>query len=154
MARQLRFQYPGAVYHVMARGDGGKPLFIGKEDHESFVYWLEWVCVSHGWRVHAWVLMGNHFNFGEESFNDKAQAKIRKPGNHAGGAVRAPSEKEAERIIAAVGSALGMPTALDELMRLRKDDANKGICAVLAKRHTAVGNEWLGRRLAMGHRPM
>jgi len=24
MARQLRFQYPGAVYHVMARGDGGK----------------------------------------------------------------------------------------------------------------------------------
>ena len=25
------------------------------------------------------------------------------------------------------------------------------ICAALAKRHTAVGNEWLGKRLAMGH---
>ena len=62
MARQLRFQYPGAVYHVMARGDGGKPLFIGKDDHESFVYWLERVCGSHGWLVHAWVLMGNHFH--------------------------------------------------------------------------------------------
>ena len=32
LARQLRFQYPGAVYHVMARGDGGKPLFIGTDD--------------------------------------------------------------------------------------------------------------------------
>ena len=61
MARPLRFQYPGAVYHVMARGDGGKRIFIGKEDHESFVHWLGRVCQSHGWRVHAWVLMGNHF---------------------------------------------------------------------------------------------
>jgi hypothetical protein len=33
MARRLRFQYPGAVYHVMARGDGGKQLILGKEDH-------------------------------------------------------------------------------------------------------------------------
>jgi REP element-mobilizing transposase RayT len=62
MARQLRFQYSGAVYHVMARGDGGKQLFLGKEDHESFRHWLEQVCGSHGWRIHAWVLMGNHFD--------------------------------------------------------------------------------------------
>ncbi len=62
MARQLRFQYPGAVYHVMARGDGGKQLFLGKEGHESFRHWLEQVCGSHGWRIHAWVLMGNHFH--------------------------------------------------------------------------------------------
>lgn len=33
MARQLRFQYPGAVYHIMARGAGGKQLFLGKDDH-------------------------------------------------------------------------------------------------------------------------
>jgi len=36
-------------------------------------------------------------------------------------------------------------------MRLRKGDFNKVICAALAKRHTAVGNEWLAERLAMGH---
>lgn len=62
MARPPRFQYAGAVYHVMARGDGGKRIFIGKEDHESFLHWLERVCQSHGWRIHAWVLMGNHFH--------------------------------------------------------------------------------------------
>lgn len=47
---------------MMARGDGGKTIFSGREDHESFLYWLERVCGSHGWRVHAWVLMGNHFH--------------------------------------------------------------------------------------------
>ena len=29
MARALRIEYPGAVYHVMARGDGGKRIFRG-----------------------------------------------------------------------------------------------------------------------------
>jgi len=62
MARPLRFVYPGAVYHVMARGDDGKALFIAKEDHLLFLHWLGQVCGSHGWRVHAWVLMGNHFH--------------------------------------------------------------------------------------------
>jgi putative transposase len=57
MARQPRFEYPDAVYHVMARGDGGKTIFEGKEDHQSFLYWLERVCTSHDWRVHAWVLI-------------------------------------------------------------------------------------------------
>ena len=28
MARQPRFQYPGAVYHVMARGNGGDAVFV------------------------------------------------------------------------------------------------------------------------------
>ena len=62
MARPLRFVYPNAVYHVMARGDGGKELFIAKEDHLLFLHWLGRVCESHGWRIHAWVLMGNHFH--------------------------------------------------------------------------------------------
>ena len=46
----------------MARGDGGKQIFVGKEDYESFLHWLERVCRSYGWRVHAWVLMGNNFH--------------------------------------------------------------------------------------------
>ena len=62
MARPLRFVYPGAIYHVMARGDGGKMIFTAKEDHSSFLHGLGQVCGSHGWRVHAWVLMGNHFH--------------------------------------------------------------------------------------------
>jgi putative transposase len=62
MARPLRFVYPGAIYHVMARGDGGKDIFLGDEDRLLFLHWLGSVCESHGWRVHAWVLMSNHFH--------------------------------------------------------------------------------------------
>ena len=62
MARPLRFVYPGAIYHVMARGDGGKMIFTTENDYSLFLDWLGKVCESHGWRVHAWVLMGNHFH--------------------------------------------------------------------------------------------
>ena len=62
MARPIRFQYPGAIYHVMARGDGGRSVFETDDDRKSFVFRLGQVCGSHGWRVHAWVLMDNHFH--------------------------------------------------------------------------------------------
>ena len=62
MARPLRFQYPGAVYHVMARGDGGKAVFVTDDDRLVFLKRLEETCGSCGWQVHAWVLMGNHFH--------------------------------------------------------------------------------------------
>lgn len=307
MARQLRFQYPGAVYHVMARGDGGKRLFTGEEDHVLFLYWLERACTSHGWRVHAWVLIGNHFHLlletpeanlstgmrvlmgtfsqawnirhrrrghvfqgrykavpvacgraadahyfkvvadyihlnpararlagggkgkltaypwsslrhyakgtpppwleinrvldasqlardsrgraayvasletrarkdggkvddesmralrrgwylGDEGFKDKllglmdgTGAPIRKRGGHTVGAVRAHNEKEAERIVTRVGAALGLSTVRRDLMLLKKGDRKKVICAAIAKRNTNVNNEWLAKRLCMGH---
>ena len=62
MARPLRFQYAGAAYHVMARGDGGKAVFEEDKDRFDFIDRLGNVCGSHGWRIHAWVLMGNHFH--------------------------------------------------------------------------------------------
>ncbi|WP_411825618.1 transposase [Luteolibacter sp. AS25] len=62
MPRALRHQYPGAVYHIMARGDGGKTIFETDDDRKLFLYRLGKVCESHGWKVHAWVLMGNHFH--------------------------------------------------------------------------------------------
>jgi REP element-mobilizing transposase RayT len=62
MARPLRFQYAGASYHLMARGDGGKAVFEEDKDRFDFLDRLGKVCGSHGWRIHAWVLMGNHFH--------------------------------------------------------------------------------------------
>jgi REP element-mobilizing transposase RayT len=46
----------------MARGDGGKVIFETDSDRKAFLFRLGQVCGSHGWRVHAWVLMGNHFH--------------------------------------------------------------------------------------------
>ncbi|MGL5018704.1 MAG: transposase [Luteolibacter sp.] len=62
MARPLRYEAAGAVYHVMARGDGGKPVFEDDKDRYGWLDLMERACGSFGWRVHAWVLMGNHFH--------------------------------------------------------------------------------------------
>ena len=62
MARPLRYQAPGAIYHVMARGEGGKDVFETVDDREAWLERLGQACGKHGWRVHAWVQMGNHFH--------------------------------------------------------------------------------------------
>ena len=62
MARALRIEYPGALYHVMARGDGGRRVFESEDDAQAFLSLLGRACERCGWRIHAWVLMGNHFH--------------------------------------------------------------------------------------------
>ncbi|MEP4077372.1 transposase [Haloferula sp.] len=62
MARPLRYEAAGAIYHVMARGDGGRQVFETDRDRLDALQRLEEVCGSYGWRIHAWVLMGNHFH--------------------------------------------------------------------------------------------
>jgi REP element-mobilizing transposase RayT len=46
----------------MARGNGGDAVFVTDDDRKVFLHRLGQVCESHGWKVHAWVLMGNHFH--------------------------------------------------------------------------------------------
>jgi len=60
--RPLRYEAAGAVYHVMARGDGGKQVFEEDKDRYGWIDLMERACGSFGWRVSAWVLMGNHFD--------------------------------------------------------------------------------------------
>ena len=62
MARPLRLQYPGAVYHVMARGNRGQPLFQDDGDRRRFLETLGEACQKTGWHIHAYMLMGNHYH--------------------------------------------------------------------------------------------
>ena len=63
MARKLRVEYPGALYHVLNRGDRREPIFKDDGDRQTFVEALAAVCARTGWQVHAYVLMPNHFHF-------------------------------------------------------------------------------------------
>jgi len=63
MPRQLRIEYPGAIYHVMARGDRREAIFMSETDREYFLATLAEVCGKTGWRIHAWVLMSNHYHW-------------------------------------------------------------------------------------------
>jgi putative transposase len=62
MARSLRLEYEGAFYHVMARGNRRQNIFRDDTDREFFLRTLGEACGRTGWRVHAWVLMGNHYH--------------------------------------------------------------------------------------------
>jgi len=62
MARSLRVEYPGAYYHVMARGNRRENIFIDDDDRRFFLKAVSEVCSQTGWFVHAWVLMGNHYH--------------------------------------------------------------------------------------------
>ena len=62
MARKLRIEYPGALYHVMNRGDRREAIFRDDRDRESFVATLAEACRKADWQVHSYCLMGNHFH--------------------------------------------------------------------------------------------
>ena len=62
MARKLRVEYPGALYHVMNRGDQREPVFRDDRDRQCFVETLGEACQKTGWQVHAYCLMPNHFH--------------------------------------------------------------------------------------------
>jgi REP element-mobilizing transposase RayT len=62
MARPLRIEYVGAVYHVMARGNRGQPIFRDDKDRRLFLETLGEAAEKTGWRIHAYVLMGNHYH--------------------------------------------------------------------------------------------
>jgi REP element-mobilizing transposase RayT len=69
MPRQLRIQYPGAIYHVMNRGDRREPIFHDDTDRKKFVATLSEACVKTDWQVHAYCLMNNHFHLVLETPN-------------------------------------------------------------------------------------
>jgi REP element-mobilizing transposase RayT len=61
-ARKLRIQYPGAIYHVMNRGDRQEPIFGDDRDRQRFLETLTEACQKTGRQVHAFCLMNNRFH--------------------------------------------------------------------------------------------
>jgi REP-associated tyrosine transposase len=59
MARRLRVQYPGAIYHVMARGNGRQDIVRADTDRDRLVEYLGRATVRCSWRIYAFVVMSN-----------------------------------------------------------------------------------------------
>jgi putative transposase len=62
MARSIRIEMEGGFYHVMARGNRREMIYADEDDRRFFLATLSEACAMTGWRVHAWVLMGNHYH--------------------------------------------------------------------------------------------
>ena len=62
MARPLRIEFPGALYHVTARGNERKPIYRDAWDWLPFLQRLAGVVETHKLAVPAYVLMRNHYH--------------------------------------------------------------------------------------------
>ena len=62
MARPVRIEFAGAHYHVTSRGNERKPVYRDDRDRARFLERLAAVVRTHRLRVHAFVLMRNHFH--------------------------------------------------------------------------------------------
>lgn len=63
MAREVRIQYPGAFYHIVARGNTGAPVYQDDADKKWFLETLGDTCAKTGWMIHSYVLMRDHYHF-------------------------------------------------------------------------------------------
>ena len=62
MGRRLRIEFEGAIYHVMARGNGRQQIVRDDEDRERLLEDLQRAAVRCGWEVLAFVFLGNHLH--------------------------------------------------------------------------------------------
>jgi hypothetical protein len=128
MARRLRIQYPGAIYHAMNRGHRREAIFVGKwgipaeslAGREQFAGRMEARRRAEGtgyYEPHGWCL-------GSEEFREELLLAVNQAASpsHTGEAIRLPAEAKARRMIQRELRALGWPP--EELKGRRGESSN------------------------------
>ena len=62
MARPLRLEFAGALYHLTSRGDRRENIYEDDADRADFLSVLGEVCAQYNWVCHAYCLMSNHYH--------------------------------------------------------------------------------------------
>ncbi len=62
MARPLRLEFSGALYHVTSRGDGREDIYLSDDDRRDWLKVLGQVCTRFNWVCHAYCQMTNHYH--------------------------------------------------------------------------------------------
>jgi REP element-mobilizing transposase RayT len=70
MARQWRIEYPGALYHILSRGNERRPIFKDTEDKIVFLELVEEMASRFNLDIYAYVLMNNHYHLLIKTNND------------------------------------------------------------------------------------
>jgi len=77
MARPLRIEFPGAIYHITSRGNAKLPIFEDITDRNQFLDVLEGVVKRFKWRCHAYCLMNDHYHLVVETTEDNLSQGMR-----------------------------------------------------------------------------
>ncbi|MDH5232831.1 MAG: transposase [Gammaproteobacteria bacterium] len=62
MARPLRIEFAGGLYHITSRGNAQQAIYLDDEDREHFLELLYRACERYHWYCHAYCLMDNHYH--------------------------------------------------------------------------------------------
>jgi putative transposase len=77
MARPLRIEFAGALYHVTSRGDRREDIYADDTDRDTWLAVLDEVCHRFNWAVHAYCLMSNHYHLPLETPEGNLSAGMR-----------------------------------------------------------------------------
>ena len=80
MARPLRIEFSGGLYHVTAPGDRREAICLCDADRQRWFDLLGEVCVRHNWLCHTYCLMDNHFHIVVETVDGNLRAGMRQVG--------------------------------------------------------------------------
>src|SRR5262245_24523527 len=76
MARPLRIERAGAWYYITARGNERKPIYREPRDYQRFCELLGEAAERFRWRIHAYVLLPNHFHLLIETLDANLSASM------------------------------------------------------------------------------
>jgi len=62
MARPLRIEFPGALYHITSRGNARAGIYLDDQDRHNFLRQTQTVCEHYNWRCYGYCLMTNHYH--------------------------------------------------------------------------------------------
>ena len=62
MARPLRIEFAGALYHVTSRGNARQDIYLEDSDRINYLAYLQKACQRYQWQCHAYCLMSNHYH--------------------------------------------------------------------------------------------
>jgi hypothetical protein len=124
-AAQLRIEYPGAIYHVLSRGDRREDIFHDDVDRQDFLKTLAEAFQKTGFQIHAYGLIAGELR-------------------------RESAEARAERIMGEEPGRLGWTP--EQLGQRRKHDPDKLRIALRLRRETILTVGWIAQRLCLGTR--
>lgn len=62
MARPLRLEFTGALYHITSRGNREDDIYEDDTDRKMFIDLLDKIAETYNWICHAYCLMDNHYH--------------------------------------------------------------------------------------------
>ena len=77
MARPLRIELAGGVYHVTSCGDRREDIYFNDADRRAWLEIFSQVCSRFNWVCHAWCQMTNHYHIVVETIEGNLSAGMR-----------------------------------------------------------------------------